>query len=215
MAKFIDAAATVVEFNKYFREDSEILIFVSPYLKVTEQFEKDLKFRDEKNKKTTIVYGKEKLKPDVDKFFKGLKNLELIFIENLHAKCYISDNNIIVTSLNFYEFSMTNNIEMGVLIDKIEDAELYGETFREVKYIIDREGNRNNTGYCIRTGEKIPFDIKKPFSAKAFKEWNIYKNEDYAENYCHFSGEPSKGQTSFKNPILKKNWKAAKEKFKF
>ena len=36
---------------------------------------------------------------------------------------------------------------------------------------------------------------------------------DYLEKYCHFSGEPSNGETSFNKPILKKNWKKAKAKF--
>ena len=54
-----------------------------------------------------------------------------------------------------------------------------------------------DTGYCIRTGEEIPFDVKKPFSYKAFENWNKFKNEDYSEKYCHFSGEPSNGETSF------------------
>jgi len=64
-------------------------------------------------------------------------------------------------------------------------------------------------GYCIRTGVEIPFDVKKPFSESAYKSWSAFSNEDYAENYCHFSGEESKGQTSFSKPILRKNWNKA------
>lgn len=69
----------------------------------------------------------------------------------------------------------------------------------------------NETGYCIRTGKEIPYDIKKPFSYKAFENWNKFKNEDYSEKYCHFSGEPSNGETSFARPILKKNWRKANQ----
>jgi len=68
-----------------------------------------------------------------------------------------------------------------------------------------------NTGYCIRTGEEIPYDIEKPFSYKAYESWNKYKNEEYPEKYCHFSGEPSNGETSFSRPILKKNWRRANQ----
>lgn len=71
----------------------------------------------------------------------------------------------------------------------------------------------SGNGYCIRTGKEIPFNIEKPMEYEAFKMWNKYKNSDFAEKYCHFSGEVSNGETSVKNPILRKNWKAAKTKF--
>lgn len=35
------------------------------------------------------------------------------------------------------------------------------------------------------------------------------EDPDYKEKYCHFSGEPSNGETSVNKPILKKNWKKA------
>ncbi|RDV16534.1 hypothetical protein DXT99_04905 [Pontibacter diazotrophicus] len=64
-------------------------------------------------------------------------------------------------------------------------------------------------GYCIRTGEKIPFNVKSPFSKQAYQSWSKYKNDKFAEKFCHFSGEPSNGEISFKKPILAKNWKMA------
>ena len=64
-------------------------------------------------------------------------------------------------------------------------------------------------GYCIRTGEEIPFNRDEPMSPKAFKSWVRFEDEDYPEKYCHFSGEPSDGLTCMAKPILKKNWKKA------
>ena len=66
-------------------------------------------------------------------------------------------------------------------------------------------------GYCIRTGEKIPFNTKSPFSRSAYQSWSKYKKEDFSEKYCHYSGEPSNGETSFKKPILAKNWKKSQQ----
>jgi phosphatidylserine/phosphatidylglycerophosphate/cardiolipin synthase-like enzyme len=68
-------------------------------------------------------------------------------------------------------------------------------------------------GFCIRTGVEIPFNVEKPLSYEAFKSWSKFGDPDYAEKYCHFSGEPSHGETSVSKPILKKNWKKAKETF--
>lgn len=73
--------------------------------------------------------------------------------------------------------------------------------------------NNKPTGYCIRTGVQIPFNLEKPMSYDAFKSWSKYSDPDYSEKFCHFSGEPSNGETSVNRPILKKNWKKAKEVF--
>jgi len=68
-------------------------------------------------------------------------------------------------------------------------------------------------GYCIRTGASIPFNVERPLSYDAYKKWNEFGDPDYSEKFCHFSGEPSNGETSVSKPILKKNWKKAKEMF--
>jgi hypothetical protein len=71
-------------------------------------------------------------------------------------------------------------------------------------------GRQNNTisaptynhGYCIRTGEKIPFNPERPFSYQAYKTWAQFGNDDYPERYCHRTGQPSQGNTSKRSPIL-------------
>ena len=62
----------------------------------------------------------------------------------------------------------------------------------------------NKTGYCIRTGKKIPFNPKKPMSYSAYQSWVQYENYNFPEKYCHKTGELSNKKTSMANPILKK-----------
>lgn len=57
-------------------------------------------------------------------------------------------------------------------------------------------------GYCIRTGDKIPFNPERPYSLKAFREWNKHADLDFKENFCHRTGEKSNGKTSMVSPIL-------------
>ncbi len=73
--------------------------------------------------------------------------------------------------------------------------------------------SRAESGYCIRTGVQIPFNVKKPQSYEAYKAWGESGKKDDPEEFCHFSGEPSNGETSVSKPILKKNWKKAKAIF--
>lgn len=57
-------------------------------------------------------------------------------------------------------------------------------------------------GYCIRTGIKIPFDVKRPFSLDAYHSWANFENWNYRENYCHKTGRESNGRTSMAKPVL-------------
>lgn len=58
-------------------------------------------------------------------------------------------------------------------------------------------------GYCIRTGEEIPYNPERPFSYYAYRTWANFENYDFPENYCHKTGRDSDGKTSMANPILK------------
>ena len=78
------------------------------------------------------------------------------------------------------------------------------------KEIIESFVQSKPKGYCIRTGVEIDFNPEMPFCDSAYKSWASFGNSNYAEKYCHFSGEKAEGITKSK-PILYKNWKVAKE----
>jgi len=241
MAKFINTRKAVSEIEDLIKNAGEKLILVSPYLKLSKDFKELLTYRNNKDKITTVIFGKQELNPDEMKFLQGLRFVILKYNEDLHAKCYANDDKMVITSLNLYEFSMANNKEMGVLIDKNDtaDAQLFDDAMKEVDYInhtsqrfelnapkptfvkqtsqkkdkpTTKQTNGQN-GYCIRTGVEIPFNVEKPLSYDAFKKWNEFGDPNYPERFCHFSGEPSNGETSVSRPILRKNWKKAQEIF--
>ena len=83
------------------------------------------------------------------------------------------------------------------------------EVMKPVQQITTTTKGIARIGYCIRTGEEIEFNPERPLSNKAFKMWSKYGDKDYEEKFCHYSGEPSNGETSFAKPILRKNWKKA------
>lgn len=62
--------------------------------------------------------------------------------------------------------------------------------------------NTQQYGYCIRTGEQIPFNPKYPLSKPAWQTWSQFSNADFPEKFCHKTGKPSYGKTSMRKPIL-------------
>ena len=100
-------------------------------------------------------------------------------------------------------------IESEVEIDSIFDI-FKNKPKKGTKPTYKKKYTSKKIGYCIRTGEEIEYNTKIPFSQKAYKSWEKFKNEEYPEKYCHYSGETSNGETSFSKPILKKNWRKSK-----
>jgi hypothetical protein len=128
----------------------------------------------------------------------------------------ISNSKTLYKRVPLYEEKMfglsKKYVDSETEINELEET--LGQNLTHSKKTFSRQSDIKNFGYCIRTGEKIPFNPEKPFSEKAFESWNKYKDENYKEKYCHFSGENSNGETSFSKPILKKNWNKAKSKIK-
>ncbi|MES2679699.1 MAG: phospholipase D family protein [Bacteroidota bacterium] len=137
MAKFLNTKKSVSEIEDLIRDAGQTLILISPYLKLSKDFKELLSYRNSKDKITTVIFGKVQLNPDEMKFLESLQFVILKYKDDLHAKCYLNDEKMIITSLNLYDFSMNNNKEMGVIIEKANegDKELFEEAYKEVDYI--------------------------------------------------------------------------------
>jgi hypothetical protein len=235
MAQFLDKEKAVSALKDLIRADNQNLILISPFIQLSHDFKELLTFRDKRKRNTQIITSDKELEKTEKEFLQKLPSIELKCIKNLHTKCYVNDEKMIITSLNLLEVSMTYKKEMGILINKKDPADtaLYADAFQEVDYINEMsrpinppnfkpviiKGNEKNQnagkqiGFCIRSGISIPFDVYKPLSYDCYKTWNRYGDPDFPENFCHFSGEHSNGETSVNFPILKKNWKKAKATF--
>jgi len=244
MTKFLNTTGISYHLEELIKGTKEKIILISPYLQFTDRIKEHLENLNIQKRDIRIVYRENKLQLDENNWLESQIGIRTSLCKNLHAKCYINENEAIITSMNLYEFSQQNNNEMGIYFTKVEDTDLYNDTFDEVQRLLTIseeirvsvkkvtantppktekkiiEINSSNTkssdrrnGFCIRTGVSIPFNLGKPFSREAYRIWNEHANPDFLENYCHFSGEPSNGETSMNKPILKKNWKKASEIF--
>ena len=149
------------------------------------------------------------------KFLESLQFVILKFNEDLHAKCYVNNKQMIITSMNLYEFSMANNKEMGVLInlDEPNDKLLYDKAYEEIDYIdstsekfkfnVNHTGGdiktarktskiqktKNEKGFCIRCKKEIKLNPKVPYCKNCYNEWKKHKDKKYLEKYCHICGK--------------------------
>lgn len=136
MAKFLNTSGTNFFLEELIKNAKERLILISPYLRLNDRIKELLEDKDRLKIDIRIVYGKSDLHPDEIKWMQKLDYVRLSFCKNLHAKCYLNESECIISSLNLYEFSQVNNNEMGILIRKYEDGEVFKDAYEEAQRII-------------------------------------------------------------------------------
>jgi phosphatidylserine/phosphatidylglycerophosphate/cardiolipin synthase-like enzyme len=136
MAKFLNTSATNYFLEEMIKGASDRLILISPFLKLNDRMKELLADKNRLKIDVRIVYGKSELQPQEIEWLRGLTYIRTSFCKNLHAKCYMNEEMCIVTSLNLYEFSQVNNNEMGILIRRTEDSQLYKDAYEEAQRII-------------------------------------------------------------------------------
>ncbi len=221
MAEFLTTTGTSYHIEKIITEADKKLILVSPYLQLSKTLYERLLDASMKRVRITIIFGKDELKPNERKSLANLENLNLLFFENLHAKCYFNEKEMVITSMNMYEFSEKNNREMGVFVTRLNDEHLFQSAVNETYSIIQSSNsislkvnnhNRNSTikrgyyipkikdtrGYCIRCEERIYYNPDSPYCRDCFSIWYQFENYEYEENVCHSCGRP--GVTSMGKP---------------
>ncbi|MBT7237581.1 hypothetical protein HN865_01860, partial [Candidatus Woesearchaeota archaeon] len=120
--------------------------------------------------------------------------------EKLHAKCYLNEERALITSMNFYEFSQVNNDEMGIVVIKDKDPQLYEDINKEIQRLIrnndeikvtvekvipNKNNNSSTKGHCIRCKTEIKLNPKVPLCNKCYKSWSKYSDKTYKEKCCH------------------------------
>lgn len=136
MAKFLNTSATNYFLEELIKSAKDRLILISPFLKLNDRIKELLEDKNRLKIDVRVVYGKNELQPEEINWLRELSYIRTSFCKNLHAKCYLNEELCIITSLNLYEFSQINNNEMGVLIRRHEDGELYKDAYEEAQRII-------------------------------------------------------------------------------
>ena len=92
------------------------LLLISPYLKFGRQIRDALADQARIWKSDVrIVYGKHDLRPEESEWL-AENEIRTYFREPLHAKCYMTESQALITSMNLYEYSQQHNDEMGILV---------------------------------------------------------------------------------------------------
>jgi hypothetical protein len=136
MAKFLNTSGLNYHLEEMIKGARDRLVLISPFLRLNDRIKELIADKNRLKIDVRIVYGKSELAPAEIDWLRGMMFVRTSFCKNLHAKCYLNEERCIITSLNLYEFSMVNNNEMGVLLDRTEDAAVYRDAYDEAQRIV-------------------------------------------------------------------------------
>ncbi len=165
---------------------------MSPYLRLNDRIRQLIQEKGRSGVHIRVLFGKKDLQPHEETWLRSQPNVHLSFLKNLHAKCYLHETLALVTSMNLHEFSQVHNAEMGILVSKAEDPELFDDVDQEVARLLHAAEGESAVapatpvlGACIRCTAAIPLDPSRPYCSPCFAVWHKYGNEDYVEKVCH------------------------------
>ena len=140
MAKFLNKDSAYAEIVQIVDKAESKLVLISPYIRIPNDLLPRLKHKDKQGIKTIVVCREKDLGKDlaseVRSDLKELRNLELLFDDDLHAKCFYNEKYMVISSLNLLESSQRKNKEMGVLLSSEEDPIIFNDALQEAEYII-------------------------------------------------------------------------------
>jgi hypothetical protein len=174
MAKFLTTIELSYQILQIIKTADREIILVTPYIKLSSNLKEKLAEADLKGKEITLIYGKSGLTKEEKSFLENLNNLSIYFHENLHAKCYFNEFNMLVTSMNLYEFSEKQNREFGIFIEKeIDENGIFEDVVEEVYSImqnakLEKKSKSNTFKSFIR--EKTKEELFCDYLNDHFKE---------------------------------------------
>ena len=206
MAEFLDTQGVSAALSQIIKNADERLVIISPYLKVNPQIQRLLVHADVD---VLVVCRKDRIQEE-EKWLESLPSVKVCYHKDLHAKCYLNEKQAIITSMNLYQFSQENNLEMGLLVSRSgQEIQLYEEIRKEADLIekssqkvilqvskpkpadseLDDDGFIPWPGSCIRCKAEIETDPSEPYCDRCFQSWNRFQDENYPEKHCHVCGD--------------------------
>lgn len=210
-AVFVNAVQTVEAFECMLSRARKFILLVTPFVRLSQNCFERLLVASRRGIRITVVCRESKLE-SVDRLRLEQMNAIIRDSPRVHAKCYASEREIVLTSLNLDWSSQVNNWEMGVHASS--SHEIYKNAMAEVNQILRAASGivRLNTstsgavppaqlrGFCIAKKHSKEFEAGKPLCVSC---WQVWKDEgadpELVHRFCYQCG--SEANTTVAQPF--------------
>lgn len=183
MAEFLTTSGVTYHLERLIKETKERLVLVSPFLKINDRLRSLLEDLNRFKIDIRVVYGKSELQPAEINWLRSQSSIRSSYCKNLHAKCFLNESEALITSMNLYEFSQVNNEEMGILVKKADDPDLYADIYEEAGRLI-RISEEVRVEVQIVPPEPKPKAAAKKVTAKPVPAKKPVKKASVVEGHC-------------------------------
>ena len=138
------------------------------------------------------------------------KGVRIQTVVGLHAKIFLNEQKIIVTSMNLHSSSSQNSLEVAMLVTDPHQQHVIrhyvSETLQGIATPLAKPiqsqtpthsaprkvlGTSVALGHCIRCDMPVELDPSHPLCDRCYDEWAEWRNMDYPERICHTCGRPA------------------------
>ena len=136
------------------------------------------------------------------------QGVDVWLVEWLHAKIYMNERDLLVSSMNLTETSTKNSREIAMIVKGKSDqlpireyvsslSRLAAPAVKQISYPssrpvapkVSKANKEDGDGSCIRCGKSIDYDDLRPLCDECYAEWAMFNNPDYKEVFCHECGK--------------------------
>jgi phosphatidylserine/phosphatidylglycerophosphate/cardiolipin synthase-like enzyme len=136
MAKFLTTNGINYVVEEIIKTAKERVVLMSPYLRLNDRIKELLSIGYRPDVNIQVIYGKKELDPPERQWLRTVPHIHTRFCANLHAKCYLNESRCVITSLNLHLYSQQNNNEMGVMVKRGTDQQMFSEISAEVDRLL-------------------------------------------------------------------------------
>lgn len=136
MAKFLTTNGINYLVEEIIKGARERIVLVSPYLRLNTRIKELLGDGYRPDIDIRIIYGKKELEAPERQWLRSVPHIRTSFCQNLHAKCYLNESMCVITSLNLHLYSQQNNNEMGVMVKRSADHQMFSDITAEVDRLL-------------------------------------------------------------------------------
>jgi phosphatidylserine/phosphatidylglycerophosphate/cardiolipin synthase-like enzyme len=194
------------------RDASQLVTFVTPYVRLWGHLHDAIDEAMSREVAITFVVRAGERNNSEDLEWLREHGVKVCEVPHLHAKIYLNEKMVMVSSMNITEKSTTNSLEFAMIVRSEDDAkklrDYAARLTRKVNAPPPARPTKQQTeqkAICIRHGGEMDFNTARPLCPKCYLEWAKYKNELYEEKYCHSCGKRTK--TTYARPLCRDCYK--------
>src|SRR5262249_39646531 len=136
MAKFLNTSAANYYLEEIIRLANDRLVLLNPVLRLNDRVKELLEDKNQRKIEVQIVFERSELLPEEVNWLRNLSYVRTSYCRNLHARAYLNEQFCIVSSLNLHELNLVKTNEIGILVSRSEDEELFQSLVDEAERIV-------------------------------------------------------------------------------